>query len=615
MINQQLILGSVYRVKFKGVFERHGVCTTPGMICLHKGNGVFRLEAITTFRTLVQSGVKLYDTFFAPLGISTEEYNQYYSDKPADKYSPVYDVQEVKETDTQVEWARDKETGAITPYKKTVTVTNEKFVETGESILAKFAKDSVNYSAYPIYKFVDVVDPDDIVYAPALTIDGFPEIEIAEYQDLSLVFRLGYFDDPTKLDPMLLAVRERLAAYGIKPRMIKLYSTGSKYMNPDEYERLRSVRLPANVVTIPEDAIAADYVDKKIIETNSIRTIVDSPETDSTQVSFNSLKAKPVVLDRLGFSNEVEPNDTFNGSSQYYELLTDGAYRILPPSECPVGGKILKMVKHVCTSEDIANNVPMYEISDEVYFQLAYNEPRSIHLYMKETTRTERDEISVDTNTVYRHPSQTELADGEIVLYRKLSGQYVRVPQADVRTGQEYYVRAPVMETYGTGRVFYENYASTNILKFVGYTFKYGTTTSNTKTVTAMTSADIINFAQNAEVSGIEMYIDGAPESNSARFSKYKGRLFRTTKTYGVDDAAQTIPVEIVIPGEPDSNMVGMSGDILGQQGVASREIYLLDTTAMDKNYYIQYIQQKDRADRLEARNKTLEQVITQLTA
>ena len=613
MINQQLILGSVYRVKFKGVFERHGVCTTPGLECLHKGNGVFRLEAITTFRTLVQSGIKLYDTFFEPLGISTEEYDQYYSDKPADKYSPVYDVREVKETDTQLEWARNKETGTFVPYKKTVTVTNEKFVETGESVLAKFAKDSVNYAAYPIYKFVDVVDPDDIVYAPALTIDGFPEIEIAEYQDLSLVFRLGYFDDPTKLDPMLLAIRERLAAYGIKPRLIKLYSTGSKFMNPDEYERLKSIRLPADVVTIPEDALAIDYVDKKVIESNSIRTIVDSDVTDGTQISFSSLKAQKVVLDRSKFSDEIEPNDTFNGASKYYELLTDGSYRIMPESECPVGGKILKMVEHEWTSEDTANHVRAYRITDDVYVQLGYNEPRSIHLYMRETTRTHRDEISVDTVTEFRHPSQVELADGELVLYRKLSGQYQEVENPEV--GQTYYIRAPLLDGVdGTGRVFYENYASEGILRFVGYNFKYGTATSNMKTVTAMTTADIINFAQNAEVSGIEMYLPGETASNTARFQKYAGRIFRTTKTIGSGSSAQTIPVEMIIPNEPSESFLGLTGDILGQEGVASRETYLLDTTAMDKNYYIQYIQQKERADRLEARNQVLERVITQLS-
>ena len=611
MINQQLILGSVYRVKFKGVFERHGVCTTPGLECLHKGNGVFRLEAITTFRTLVQSGIKLYDTFFEPLGISTEEYDQYYSDKPADKYSPVYDVREVKETDTQVEWARNRETGEFVPYKKTVTVTNEKFVETGESVLAKFARDSVNYAAYPIYKFVDVVDPDDIVYAPALTIDGFPEIEIAEYQDLSLVFRLGYFDDPAKLDPMLLAVRERLAAYGIKPRLIKLYSTGSKFMNPDEYERLKSVRLPADVVTIPEDALAIDYVDKKVIESNSIRTIVDSDETDSTQISFNSLKAQKAVLDRFKFSDEIEPNDTFNGSSKYYELLTDGSYRIMSEGECPVAGKILNMVEREYTNQDAANGVKAYRITDDVYVQLGYNEPRSIHLYMRETTRTHRDEVSVDTVTEFRHPSQVELADGSLVLYRKLTGQYQEVASPIV--GQTYYVRAPILAGVGTGRVFYENYASEGILRFVGYNFKYGTATSNMKTVTAMTTADIINFAQNAEVSGIEMYLEGETASNTARFQKYVGRIFRTTKTIGSGSSEQTIPVEMIIPSEPDASFLGLTGDILGQAGVVSRETYLLDTTAMDKNYYIQYIQQKERADRLEARNQVLEQVIRQL--
>ena len=608
MINQQLILGSVYRVKFKGVFERHGVCTTAGLTCLHKGNGVFRLEAITTFRTLVQSGVKLYDTFFEPLGITAAEYDQYYSDKPADKYSPVYGVQEVKETDTQTEWARNRETGLLVPIKKTVTVTNEKFVETGESVLAKYAKDSVNYAAYPIYKFVDVVDPDDIVYAPALTIDGFPEIEIAEYHDLSLVFRLGYFDDPTKLDPMLLAVRERLAAYGIKPKLIKLYSTGSKFMNPDEYEKVKAIRLPANVVVIPEDALYDDYEGKKVIETNVVKTIGEV--SDSTTVRFEDLKTQKVVFDRFKFSEEVGPNDCFNGTSQYYELLKDGTFRVL--EDCPTGGKILNMVEREYTQTDADNGVKAYRVAEDAYIQLGFNEPRSIQLYLKETTQTHRDEVSIDTEVEYRHPDQSELADGNLVLYRKLTGQYEEVTTPEI--GSTYWCPTSLTLTLGTGRVFFENYSAGDLLKFVGWNFEYGTSSSDKKTINTITAADIINFAQNPEVANIEMYITGATASNTARFEKYAGRIFRTTKTVTVDEQSQTIPVEIIIPNEPDPNMAGLVGDILGQQGVASKETYLLDTTAMDKNYYIQYIQQKERAERLENRNRYLEQVIAQLS-
>ena len=609
MINQQLILGSVYRVKFKGVFERHGVCTTAGLTCLHKGNGVFRLEAITTFRTLVQSGVKLYDTFFEPLGITAEEYDQYYSDKPADKYSPVYDIKEVKETDTQLEWVRNKETNEFLQIKKTVTVTNEKFVETGESILAKFARDSVNYAAYPIYKFVDVVDPDDIVYAPALTIDGFPEIEIAEYQDLSLVFRLGYFDDPAKLDPMLLAVRERLAAYGIKPKLIKLYSTGSKFMNPDEYEKIKAVRLPADVVVIPEDALLIDYEGKKIIETNVIKTIGEVTSEDT--VNLDDLKTQHVVFDRRKFSEEVGPNDCFNGSSAYYELLKDGAYRVM--TDCPTGGKILNMQKRKYTQADADAGVKAYQVSEDVYVQLGYNEPRSINLYMRETTRTHRDEVSVDTVTEYRHPTQVELADGDIVLYRKLTGQYEEVTSPEV-DGPLYWVPSSITGTLGTGKVFYENYSAGDLIKFVGWSFEYGTSSSNKKTINTLTAADIIDFSKNPEVSDIEMYIEGATDSNKARFEKYAGRIFRTSKQETIDEVTQTIPVELIVPNEPDSSWAGLTGDILGQAGVASKETYLLDTTAMEKNYYIQYLQQKERAERLEHRNKYLEQVIEQLS-
>lgn len=623
MLNQQLILGSVYRVKFKGVFERHGVCTTAGLTCLHKGNGVFRLEAITTFRTLVLSGVKLYDTFFAPLGISHEEYDQYYSDKPADKYSPVYAVKEVKETDTQTEYGRTKDTGELVHIKKTVTITTEKYVETGESVLAKFAQDSVNYAAYPIYKFVDVVDPDDIVYAPALTIDGFPEIEIAEYQDLSLVFRLGYFDDPAKLDPMLLAIRERMAAYGIKPRQIKLYSTGSKYLNPDEYEKLRITRLPATIVQIPSDDVeAAEYVGKKIIDVNRIRTIVSGATTDDTQVALSSLQTRPAVLDRALYTQEVDANAVYNGSGRYYELLKDDvftksandpavAYRRL--TDCPVGGRILHLEQKEFSQEDVDAGLPAYEASDDVFIRIAFNEPRSLSLYMLETTRTEREEVEVDTVSEYRHPTPKELDDGNLVLYRKLSNRYKKVEHPVA--GKEYYTPVSQTGNIGTGRIFCENYASEDVLNLVGRTFKYETASSQSKSVASLTTADIINFAQNSEVEGIEMFIVGEDVSNRDRADKYSGRFFATNLEIEVsENVTQTVPVEILIPKDPDDKLAGLTGDIVGQPGIVSKDTYILNSDELGRNYYIRYLEAQAEKERLLARNAALEDIIKQLT-
>ena len=623
MLNQQLILGSVYRVKFKGVFERHGVCTTAGLTCLHKGNGVFRLEAITTFRTLVLSGVKLYDTFFAPLGITSEEYDQYYSDKPADKYSPVYAVKEVKETDTQTEYGRTKDTGELVHIKKTVTITTEKYVETGESVLAKFAQDSVNYAAYPIYKLVDVVDPDDVVYAPALTIDGFPEIEIAEYQDLSLVFRLGYFDDPAKLDPLLLAIRERMAAYGIKPRQIKLYSTGSKYLNPDEYEKLRITRLPATIVQIPNDRTEAiAYVNKKIIDVNRIRTIVDGETTDDTQVALSSLQTRPAILDRSLYTQEVDANAVYNGSGRYYELLKNEvftknsddpaiAYRRL--TDCPVGSRILRLVKKTFSEGDITAGLPAYRSVVDTYVQIAFNEPRSLSLYMRETTKTDREEVEVETVTEYRHPTPKELDDGNLVLYRKLSNQYEKV-ESPV-SGEEYYTPVSQTGSIGTGRIFCENYASEDVLDLVGRTFKYETASSQNKSVASLTTADIISFAQGSEVEGIEMFIRDENISNRDRADKYSGRFFSTNFEVEIaEGVTQTVPVEIRIPNDPDEKLSGLTGNIVGQPGIVSKDTYILNSDELGRNYYIKYLEAQAEKERLLARNAALENVIKQLT-
>ena len=142
----------------------------------------------------------------------------------------------------------------------------------------------------------------------------------------------------------------------------------------------------------------------------------------------------------------------------------------------------------------------------------------------------------------------------------------------------------------------------------------YGTSSSDKKSIATITAADIINFAQNPEVANVEMFIDGATASNKARFEKYAGRIFRTTMSVTINGKVQTVPVEYVIPSDPDANLAGLTGDILGQQGVASKETYLLDTTVMDRNYYIQYLQQKERAEMLENRNQYLERVIEQLS-
>ncbi len=180
----------------------------------------------------------------------------------------------------------------------------------------------------------------------------------------------------------------------------------------------------------------------------------------------------------------------------------------------------------------------------------------------------------------------------------------------------------PRLTGISNGNVVYECYASDKALQCVGYNFRYGTATSNMKTVTAMGLDDIITLCQSVEVEGIEMYVDpGAPgnvneatvQDNIARFRIYAGRLFRTNKEYTVDGVTQTVQVEMVVPDAPDPSWVGLTGDILGQRGIISREVYLVDENATNRNYYIQYIQQKDRADRLEDRNVKLEAVIRAL--
>ena len=252
MFTQPLMIGSTYRLKFKSLFERHGVCTTPGVTCLHKGGGVFRLEQITNFRDVVYGGIKLYDVFFKPLGISEMDYRNYFDDKPADEYEPEYATKEVSNVIGDVESTSTAD-GRLTTRSIKRIVKHEVHVETGKSILKRHVKDKVNYASYPIYKFVDVIDANDMIWVPELTIAEFPEVDIREYRDLSLVIHLGFTHDPATLDPMLLSIRERMAAFGWRPSLIRMYATATKWMSPEEYEAVKQIRIPATIETITND--------------------------------------------------------------------------------------------------------------------------------------------------------------------------------------------------------------------------------------------------------------------------------------------------------------------------------------------------------------------------
>lgn len=319
MINQPLVIGSTYRLKFKSTFERHGVCVTPGVTCLHQGGGVFRLEQITNFRDLVLSGIKLYDVFFKPLGIPEEEYQKYFDGKPADEYTPEYKTQTVN--NETVEQVSKTEGGKLVLVDRHVTTQREIHVETGRSILKRHFYDSVDYASYPIYKFADVIDTNDVIYVPELTLDSFPEIDIREYRDLSLVVHLGYLNDPTSLDPMLLSIRERMAAYGWRPKNVKLYTTDTKWMSPAEYDAIKELRIPATIETITADN-KEEMLGQFAIVSGSLKKIVDEVVDSETEIDINAIMKHAKTLDNRLFMTRCEDGDVFVTGDNYYAQVS-----------------------------------------------------------------------------------------------------------------------------------------------------------------------------------------------------------------------------------------------------------------------------------------------------
>lgn len=355
MFSQPLVIGGTYRLKFKSIFERHGICTTPGVTCLHKSGGVFRLEQITNFKDLVMAGIKLYDIFFKPLGISNEDYLKYFDGKPDDEFKPEYEQREV-ESNTEEQELKTNEDGTIQVVKHTTKVHHTNYVETGKSVLKRRIDDDVNYASYPLYKFVDVIDSNDVIYVPELTIDGFPEIDINAYQDISIVLHLGYIKKTTEIDPMLLAVRERMAVFGWKPSMITAYTTGQKWLSPAEYDQLKLIRVPATItsVTNRDKAIVVgekimrptDAIGQEAVVDGTLKTIVEpkpdgTVEDPMTQVSVNAITEHDQVLDNGLFLAACNETDRFVTGDTYYERVI----RVIPGSTSNKKTCILRIMK------------------------------------------------------------------------------------------------------------------------------------------------------------------------------------------------------------------------------------------------------------------------------
>ena len=358
MLEQQLAVGGTYRFTFKPEFVRHGVCPS-GTECLHKGGGVFKVQQICTYVEILQANINLYANFFAPLGYSTDEYQKYYNGKPEDQYTPEYTA-----LDVPVEYYKDAikvVNGETTTVQEKVTGTSHRLVETGKSTRTRKHLENLSFGFNPIYKLIDVVDPDDIVYAPEKTILGVPEIGIREYQNMTLAITVGYWDDASKLDGLILNVRERLAAYGIRPQNIEAFSSESAWMTPEEYdETVDKARQPGRLVELDEDN-AAQYDNRSVVIDGEFVKLIDNlsdkhgaaqPEVheekvlpDGTVIKYvgaKSLSRQTTVLDNIPF---LRPISTGDNSTDIFETNKHYLVRIAieylkENAESPVSGRV-----------------------------------------------------------------------------------------------------------------------------------------------------------------------------------------------------------------------------------------------------------------------------------
>ena len=330
MLEQQLAVGGTYRFTFKPEFVRHGVCPS-GVECLHKGGGVFKVQQICTYVEILQANINLYANFFAPLGYSTDEYQKYYNGKPEDQYTPEYTALQVP-----VEYY-DPST------QEKISGISHRLVETGASTRTRRHLEELSYGFNPIYKLIDVVDPDDIVYAPERAILGVPEIGIREYQNMTLAITLGYWDDPSRLDNLLLNIRERLAVHGIRPSNIEAFSSESKWMTPEEYDAITEDRQPGELVELTESNISK-YAGKVVVIDGEFVHLVDnitdpaakvepivSPDgTIVKSVGARSLSRHITVIDHIPFLHPITDTNgkVFEQNKKYFVRVgvgTDGA--------------------------------------------------------------------------------------------------------------------------------------------------------------------------------------------------------------------------------------------------------------------------------------------------
>lgn len=646
MLDQQLVVGKTYRFKFKSEFERHGVCTSSGVTCLHQGNGIFRLEEIATTHDILLQGVSMYENFFKPLGMSEAEANAYYNGKPDNAYTKEYVTRKIKTERTFTEVVPDGNDGNAKAILRKVEGERAEWVESGASVVTRQFFEDLSYSRFPIYKLVDVVDPDDVLYVPEKAIEGFPEVGIREYQNMTMAIDLGYWDNPGKLDGMLKSVRERLAVYGVQPLDISLFSADSRWMNPDEFKEVSKLQVPGALVKITEENYER-YLHNSVVIDGTLKSIVvdESKITDpDTQVSLDAIicKKAQVIGPNLMLEEVPESELVYQSGNQYYKYREAGLYLKLNENvDWNPGDPIPHYEKTKDDSRDgskkyFIDNGPVYAIigdstqkveerSEEV---LAYVAAGNALYKCNEYTLVPKDSILVagglyfqkDENgdfKIVEIPDDTTAPDGiytHTENYSAATEAYVKANPTEVyftKTSDHSFVESSISDMsklYEKNTFLYLNFASDKMLALVGKNCEY-TNPFGIRTTTQLDAEGIVVLATHETPMTI---------SNQVVANLYKGRWFEFTVDIINQETHEVVGTQDCAVEITDTNWKDIKqykGNIIGTGGLDCsiwRDVNVI-TDELSRSYYRMYVDAFRENIRLQAKVQALEAVINNI--
>lgn len=624
MLEQQLLVGRTYRFTFKPEFERHGVCSTTGVTCLHKGGGVFTVKQITTYADLIRANdANLYESFFAPLGISKDDYRSYFNGAPVDQYEPVYTAVPVITAENKTVESEGK-TSIVT-----VKSVREKLLETGTSVVTKQRIEELNFSNGPIYKLEDVVaGVEDVLWVPELAIKGIPEVSIEEFRNVSLAVDIGYWDKPEEMDNILTRIREDLMMYGIPPLKVNLVSVDTKWLNRDEYNALTNIRIPGKPAYVTVDN-RAEMIGKQIVIGGRLKTIVQSADEGfdpSEQIVIDDIITRKVDISLAKFVKELERTVTLaDGRTAYLDMYFDEnvSYLTKTDPDLPIyqsvdaiSGDLIPTFRVLGpgeTSDDKYTDLgPHYEmvkvsdVSDEVknyytkiqWFQefTGTIDPSATYYYdngMNMVPIKGSDVVDdgttkyyVDAGKTYDEITPEEAQTGAYVAYQKIS------EHTFVADEQGIYVKVPMYRL---------DYSTDESVKMVGKTFTYTPAEGGVLTTsTVLKPADIAVFA-NTVARKVKM--------DSTVAGMYSGLWFEYV---GKDDKDHDVLKSWIIGSTIPSEVEGKLGTIYGTKGELSQEVYLSDPEIVhERNYYRRYKDaEKALTDMTTQKNLLMERII-----